>query len=430
MLPNFLLAAIRPPLTRPLIERQRCEVVGYETTQRATRLYRRASLPIGENSMITKDIDVFLSCSFSAGDAALNELVKGVCKGLHVTCVNVGAGYSSVPPEKAREYISSAEGLVAVATVRDRLDNGEFIMPAAVREEIAIAYGLGKPILIVGESGVRFDGFMNNYCTRLPFVREDMTRPAFIEKLVHTLFTFRQEIVGAKTAAPSYASEYFSESTGYMVSLECDGEDYLWTVANKKRLRFEAPLERDIVSIVWPAVQSSVADNAGLPEWEVTIDAASRQFEVQPVVRDIRADRLELALRFQPDPQPGDMIEFTRTFKSRRLNPLTIRDLPTGAAPAIVIGGRGYPVRDGVLITERVHKLHAHYSFPEQYGLRPESVAAFVGSYGYTLEYLAPWELARLSVDIDSFGKKLLIDLRADNPVPRYLYGVAWLPPT
>jgi hypothetical protein len=370
-----------------------------------------------------------LSCSFAPGDAALNELVLGVCKGLDLACVNVGAGYSSIPPEKAREYITSAKGLIAVATVRDRLDNGEFIMPAAVREEIAIAYGIGTPILILGETGVRFDGFMDNYCTRLPFMREELTRPAFIEKLVHTLFTFRTEIVRVNNATPSYASEYFSESTRYMMSLDWDGEGYLWTVANKKRLRFETALERDIVSIVWPAVQSGGAVNGELPEWEVSIDAATRQFEVKPVVRDIHPDRLELALRFQPDPQPGDMIEFTRTFKSRRLNPLTTSDLPKGAAPAIVIGGRGYPVRDGVLITERVEKLHAHYSFAEQYGLRPESVAPFVGSYGYTLEYLAPWELARLSADIDSFGKKLFVDLRADNPVPRYLYGIAWLPP-
>jgi hypothetical protein len=158
--------------------------------------------------------------------------------------------------------------------------------------------------------------------------------------------------------------------------------------------------------------------------------SCSRQFELQPVVRDIHADRLELALRFQPDPQPGDLIEYTRTFTSRRLNPLTSKDLPPGAAPAIVIGGRGYPLRDGILITERVRKLHAHYSFPAEYGLRPEFVAPFVASHGYALEYLAPWELSRASVDVESFGKKLLIDLRIDDPIPRYLYGIAWLPPT
>ncbi len=365
--------------------------------------------------MLKKDMDVFLSCSFAPGDAALNELVEGVCNGLRIACINVAAGYSSVPPEKAREFISSAKGVIAVATVRDRLDNGKSIMPAAVRDEIGIAHGLGKPIVIIGETDVEFDGFMNTYCTRLPFVRADLTRPAFIQKLVDTIFAFRQEI-GAKTAAPNYASEYFSESTRYMVSLERDGEGYLWTVASKKRLQFEAPLSREIVSTVWPAVPSSAPPGAGLPQWEVTIDASSRPFEVRHVVRDIDTDRLELALRFLPDPQPGDMIEFTRTFKSKHLNPLTTGDLPSGAAPAIVINGRGYSVRDGVLITERVRKLHARYLFPEEYGLRGESVAAFVASYGYSLEYLAPWELARVSLDIESFGKRLLIDLKVDDP--------------
>src|SRR5947208_17071427 len=105
--------------------------------------------------MISSDINVFFSCSFSDTDAPVNELVQGVCKGLGLACVNVGGGFTALPPEKAKEFISSAAGLIAVATPRDRLENGGFIMPAAVREEISIAYGLGKRILILGETGVQ-----------------------------------------------------------------------------------------------------------------------------------------------------------------------------------------------------------------------------------------------------------------------------------
>lgn len=226
--------------------------------------------------MSNRNIEVFFSCSFSTADAVVNELVERVCKGLNLICTNVGAGFSAIPPEKARERIASAEGLIAVVTTRDRLDSGEYIMPAAVREEISIAYGLSKPILIVGEAGVRFDGFMN---------------------------------------------------------------------------------------------------------------------------------------------------------KSRRLNPLTKEQLPSKSTPAISIGGRAYQLRDGVLIGERVKKLHVHYSFPAEYGLRSEAVAPFVASYGYTLEYLAPWELSRVGAEIESFGKKLIVDLRITDPIPRYLYGIAWDPP-
>jgi len=52
--------------------------------------------------MISTEIAVFWSCSFSPADAAVNERIEGVCKGAHLSCVNVGADFSSVPPEKAR----------------------------------------------------------------------------------------------------------------------------------------------------------------------------------------------------------------------------------------------------------------------------------------------------------------------------------------
>ena len=82
-----------------------------------------------------------------------------------------------------------------------------------------------------------------------------------------------------------------------------------------------------------------------------------------------------------------------------------------------------------MLLAERTGKLHAHYTFPAEYGLRPELLTPFVASHSYTVEYLTPWELARVSAEVESFGKRLLVDLRVNDPMPRHLYGIAWLPP-
>lgn len=381
--------------------------------------------------MIVSDIDIFLSCSFASDDAAVNELVRSICAGIGMACVNVGAGFTAVPPEKAKEYISNAAGLIAVATKRDRLDSGEYIMPSAVREEISIAYGLGKPILVIGEEGVRFDGFMNNYGTRLPFSRDNLMSPSFIENLVLSIFTFRQEVVAIRADLYQYAGEYFSESTRRLVSLDYDGSAYWWTVSLTKRLRFEAALQRDIATSVWPAVPSSqVRPGAPPAQWSVTIDNSSRPFEIQPAVRVIAPDRVDLSLHFQPEPQSGDYIEFTRVFKSQYLNPLFADDLPEGAPPAVIINGRKYAISDGVVLAERTKKLHSHYAFPTAYGLRPDDIAVFVASHTFRIDYLAPWELKRVAADVELFGTKLIVDLRVEEPMLRHMYGIAFTPPS
>lgn len=378
--------------------------------------------------MIGDDIDIFLSCSFASDDIAIIELIRSVCVGMGLQCINVDAGSSSVPPEKAKEYISRASGLVAVATRRDLLNSGEFIMPSAVREEISIAYGLGKRILIIGEEGVRFDGFMSNYGTRLPFSREVLTQPTFIQKLVFSVYTFRRE-VAATDNTPHVAGEYFSENTRRLVSLNYDGTNYKWVVSTTKLLHFEHVLERDINTSVWPRIQPQLPPEAPLPKWSVDINASSRPFEVKPAIRHIAPDRIDLALRFHPDPQPGDYIDFTRTFESQYLNPLFADDLPPGSPPAVIIDGRNYLVSDGIVLAELTKKLHSNYRFPAVYGLQANDIGLFVASHSFHIGYLAPWELKRFLTNVESFGTELVVDFSVENPMPYHIYGIAWSPP-
>ncbi len=382
--------------------------------------------------MIHSDrMSIFLSCSFRAEDSAINDLVRGVCTALGMECVNVSAGYRSIPPEQARAYIAKSAGLIAIATQRDRLDNGDYAMPAAVREEISIAFGMGKHLLILGEEGVRFDGFMNNYGTRLPFERKNLSAPQFIEKLVFSLYSFKQELADATDLSKvQYASEYSCEVTRSLTTLEFDAGNPVWIQSITKRLRFEAPLQREIPTLAWPSVPVHVNPQAKPGEWDVRVKEGSRNFQIHPTVRMLTADRLELSLRIQPDPQPGDFIEFTRTFRSRYINPVSLADLRDPAAPALVIDGREYFAFDGIVTVERTQKLHIHFSFPAAYGISRDDVAIFVASHSFGIDYLAQWELKRLSSEVESFGSHIIADIRVENPLPRHIYGLAWVLPT
>lgn len=380
--------------------------------------------------MIGYDLDIFLSCSFASDDATINDLVKGVCAGVGLACVNVSTGFSALPPEKAKEFIGQANGVIAIVTKRDRLEGGEFIMPSAVSDEISIAFGLGKPILIIGENGVRFDGFMNNYATRLPFSRDQLSEPAFVEKLVSSIYRFRLGLTSTEPSIYQYATEYVSESTRNLISLEYDGSAFWWTTALTKRLRFETSLQREIPSSVWPAVPPKIAPGAANAKWEVNIDSCSQPFEIKPIVRDLGPDRVDLLLHFEPTPQQGDSIEFTRTFRSQYLNPLFAEELPPGRPAQATIDGRSYALNEGVVLGERTKKLQIHYTFPTSYGLRSSDLKVFAASHSVSIEYLTPWESKRIVAEIESFGPKLIANLRVDDPVPRHMYGLAWNPPS
>ena len=378
--------------------------------------------------MFGQDVCVFLSCSFAADDSEVNELVRGVCTGVGLACVNVNAGFSASPSEKAREYISSADGLIAVVTKRDRLDGGDFNSSSAVQAEISIAFGIGKPILIICEKGVKYDGFTDNNTTRLPFSRDELTRPAFVEKLVHSVYTFRQGIVSSQ--APQSPTEYISENTRNYVSLDCEGSEYWWTLALTKRLLFEETLQREISTRVWPTVPVRIKAGAEDAEWDVAITASSREFKLHTIRRDIAPDGIDLSLRFDPPPTQGDFIEFRRTFRSRYFSPLFADELPAEHSPIITVDGRSYSLVDGLVVIERTKKLRAYYTFPAEYRLPKDDITPFVASHSFAIDYLVPWELKRVKTEIMPFGPKLVADLRVEYPVPRHMYGIAWSPPT
>jgi hypothetical protein len=82
-----------------------------------------------------------------------------------------------------------------------------------------------------------------------------------------------------------------------------------------------------------------------------------------------------------------------------------------------------------LVLAERTHSLHLHCTFAPEYGLARENVAVFVASHSHSIDYLAPWELSRLSCEIATFGKRLVVDLRVKEPIPRHFYGLAWMIP-
>jgi hypothetical protein len=228
--------------------------------------------------------DVFFSCSFRDADASVNNIVRTICESLQLRCINVAGASGQVPPAKAKEMIASANGLVAVAVRRDRLDDGAFRMPDAVHDEISIAFGLGKPVLLLAENGVKLDGFLSSYGTFLPFDRDNINSPDMIGKVVASIHDFTTELApAAQQAASNYlqGQEYHSELTNFLATLQKGPDGYSWSSATTKRLRFTAPFSREIFTSVWASVPVRIPAGSPNMEWEFEVTGGSRRFEAK-----------------------------------------------------------------------------------------------------------------------------------------------------
>lgn len=335
-----------------------------------------------------------------------------------------------MPPARAKELIADCAGLIAVLTRREPLAAGDYEMPAAVREEVSIAYALGKRILIFAEMGVRLDGFMNNYATYMVFDRGALDRPETLEQALSSIRSFR---VRAETelsdAARAAAGEFLTTFVRGLFALRYEYDRFVWFSSVTKRLEFERPLHREITTAVWPNLRWRRPIDAPPAEWGVTVNSSSRSFRAETRADVLEADHLEGRIRFAPAPERDDFIEYTRWFKSAYLNPLFADEMPDRAPPGIVLDGVPYHVFDGIMVTEPTRTLHYHCSFAGEYGLRAGELRPFVAEHPFALESVVPSEIGRTVTDVTSFGSDIVVDLRVENPQTQLFYGLAWVLP-
>lgn len=127
-------------------------------------------------------MDIFFSCSFQDVDKDINAFFQAICKALSLRSTNVSTESPRIPPAEAKAQIEAAQAVIAVCPRRSEMAEGGFVMPPAVRDEIAIAFGTDTPLLMIVEEGVDSAGFQNNMGTFLQFDRGSLHSPELLEK--------------------------------------------------------------------------------------------------------------------------------------------------------------------------------------------------------------------------------------------------------
>jgi len=374
-------------------------------------------------------IQIFLSCSFHPDDEDILKFFASICRGLDIQYVNVDKGYVSTPTEKALELIMDSQALLAIATCRDKMTTGNFMMPKAVSEEIAMAFANKKPILILAEDGVDMSsGFTSGYDTYLHFNRKSLKDSEFLEKVIASIHGMKMDVISPQDLqiAQQGHEHVFAEYIRNLTELVDQSGSLIWRFSTTRRLRFTSRFTTPILLAAWAEVPPSKTHECKI-KWSVEFKNGNKPFRLIPTEESCTCDNCLISLKFEPEPEADDFIEYSEAFESPYLNPVFLEDI-RDPRTKIIIKGKKYLCFDGLVPIFRTKDLKIQFRFPPSLGLRPDDFEPFVGSYTNKMDYLVESEMERMAMNKDDFGGNVLIEISIQSALPQHMYGVAWNP--
>lgn len=378
--------------------------------------------------MKSATISAFLSCSYSSEDKQINDLVVAVCEGLDIKPTNVSNGYTTLPPEEAKNQIRDVPFVIAIITKRLESVDGKNIMPSAVREEIAMAYGLNKPLLLITEKNINLDGFMKSYGTHLSFDKDEIHNNEFIKKLILSIHGAKMNIVSTHDLITSQGiEEFYAEYLQVLYELKEDKDGFYWEYSISKKMNFNEKYNRVIKTGAWITRPVKIPENEEKMHFEAEIVDGNKDFNLNLNILKHEASLVEAEIEFSPTPETGDYIEYSTLSRSKYLSPLYKEDL-IDKTP-IIINDKEYYVFDGVIPIQRTKIIKFQIRFPRKYGLNIKDIVFFAAGYSATIDYIVPSETERAKVKMETFAGNVDVYIEVESPLVGHFYGIAWNTP-
>jgi hypothetical protein len=370
-------------------------------------------------------VDAFFSCSFETSDAEVTELIKAIAQGMGFYLTNVSSGSPHSPPTVAKAKIAAAQCLIAVCTKRAELASGKWVMPQAVQDEIAIAFGTDTPTLMLIEEGIDVAGFKPNFGTYQAFDRSKLAERESLRSLVEALQNLRSSVTEAPGKYSLGLAGSHAEFVNHLVELEPEGDDFIWSYATSKKLIYTHPSRGSFPAGVWASVPSEIPGGASPIIWQVETISSSRGIQVVAEIEKQDPACVEARLRMEPPPEPADYVEYRTYTRSRYLNPVWSHEAQ--GAPIHLEQGT-YRTFDGLLFIHKTQRAIIEFRFARSYGLKPDDVVPFVGSYTSGFDYEIESEKRRALIRVEELGGTVSARFEVENPLPNAMYGVAWNP--
>lgn len=378
--------------------------------------------------MQSTPIDVFFSCSFREEDKIINDLFIAICSSLDIKCTNVNSAYSSVPSQIARKLINDSQALVAIATRRDKLESGDYAMPPAVQEEVAMAYGKEVPILLFVEEGVVVDGMKENFCTHIKFSRENICNRDTLEKIIRSIHGIKLEVLSPHDLIYDHDTpEIVAEYVNQLIELNKTESGYVWSYTTAKKLLFLSPFKKSIPVAFWATVPTKIPENEKPIGIEITLEGHSRDLALKIEKIKEAPDCTKSLIRIEPHPEKNDFVEYSTHTESKYFNPVFLEDISENIV--VAIDGDEFKCNDGFVPIQRTKHASLEMRFPRGYGLTKSNIKFFVGSYTDEIDYIVDSEIKRAIITMKEVGGALTVKMEIESPLLRHMYGFAWNPP-
>lgn len=372
-------------------------------------------------------VKAFLSCSFRPDDHDVVVLFHQICKALDIDCQNVSGAYKRVPAEQARKMIAASDLCIVIASRREEISEGFYRMPEAVNEELSIAYGKEKPILLFVEKGVQIDGMKTGYCTYATFDSDSLWTSDQISSIIKSLHEEKLELIPVQSAHQTQVSrDKIIRSNKFLIELRPCESELRWFYTLQAKIEFFKDIEVGLPLDFWAGIAQAAESSEPI---SVDVELIEAPKNMKAVLTNVTSSSTESKnlLEFDPKPQKGDVVEYWCYVNSPHLN-CRYKD-ETSSTPPLRIGGKEYHCFDGFLTVHRVQHAMVEIRFPSGYGLSARDVVFFVGNYGNGVDYLVSEEIERANVEIDEIGGNVRLRATIDNPLFQLLYGFAWNPP-
>jgi hypothetical protein len=374
---------------------------------------------------------LFFSRSFSKEDDEVNNFFLAIAEGMSIGLCDVGHGTPIVPVENCRDLIATSAGLIAVAVKRKELSSGHFAMPDACRDEISMAYGLRKPILLFCEEGVDVDGFAKHFCTRQTFSRENLFHRDTLRDTVRSLMEMQSKCSNDFIIeAEANRADAFSERTKLLVDLKRSPNGWFWHLISKKKIIFNQQMERPLIDGAWASNAIQVPGDADKIDFSIRYIRGNKKFKMLPTIRSHSALLVDCATSISPTPGNGDWIEYEAHSASRYLNPIVSEDLASESMP-VLVGGARFTCIEGLVPVQPTEQLEIEIRFENGYPIGLEDPVLVAGPCSNTVDHVDEKELSRIIIDErEVIGGELRIRIRINKPKEHFVYGVAWNPPS
>lgn len=339
-------------------------------------------------------IDAFLSMSFSDSDKEINDLISAICRGLDINCQNVSYASRRTPPDQAKKLIQNSQALIAICTRREELADGTFNMPQAVSDEIAFAYGIEKPILVIIEDGLNKKGFKEKLGTYLEFDKSSMKSPEFIEKIVKSVHGFKIDAIGPHQVGAyhelddSHADEMF-----HLVELKKDKDDFVWEYSTRKTIIYTKDSSRSFPTSVFSTQDTKIPEGTPPIEWTFEQIGSTNNISLEYTIEQQTANCVEARLKPNPSASAGDSVTYKTFSRHKYLNELW--DDECTSQKTVHLKSGDFKANEGLLFIHRTKKAVVEFRFCREYGIKKSEIVPFVASYTSSIDFEVESELNR-----------------------------------